>query len=172
MRAILFTILMLTGMYSFAQEAYDVLKDKETGQQIFKGPLVFRDLDFEPSFTWMTESKSYKPNVEAIAYLKEYLPQYEMVVFLGTWCDDSHNIIPKLYAVLQTVKYPMHKYTMYGVDREKKSKSGEEMLYRIINVPTIILYKDHREVGRIVETLKKSVETDLENIIKADKAKL
>lgn len=172
MRIIVFTILMFTAMQSFAQEAYNVLKDKETGQQIFKGPLVFRDLDFEPSFTWMGESKSYKPNPEAITYLKEYLPQYNMVVFLGTWCDDSHNIVPKLYKVLQDVKYPMHKYSMYGVDREKKSKSGEEMLYHIVNVPTIILYKDNREVGRIVETLKKNIETDLENIIKADKAKL
>ena len=93
------------------------------------------------------------------------MKQYTMVVFLGTWCDDSHYLIPRLERVLQMINYPQSKLTMYGVDRAKTAKNGEEIKYGVTLVPTIILFKDGKEVGRITETVKKTIEEDLASII-------
>jgi hypothetical protein len=57
---------------------------------------------------------------------------------------------------------------MYGVDRAKTAKNGEEKMYAIKFVPTIILMKDNKEAGRIVESVQTSMEADMVDIIKGD----
>jgi hypothetical protein len=42
-------------------------------------------------------------------------------------------------------------------------------MYKLDKVPTIIVFKGNKEVGRIVETVEKSVENDLVEIINGGK---
>ncbi len=104
--------------------------------------------------------KKNQPN-----YLRDHLKDYTIVIFMGTWCDDSHNIIPKLEKTLKEIDYPLSGVTMYGVDRAKTTKNGENKTYNISRVPTIILFKGGKEAGRITETVLKSVEADLAAIL-------
>lgn len=167
MKTLLLAASLLFGGQAFAQFGYDVSTDKENGMQVFKGEITFDDLKKEPSFTWLTTgTANYKPDTASLSFLKKYLGQFDMVIVMGTWCDDSHNLVPKLYKVMQLAEYPMGKYKIYGVDRAKETKGVEHKLYQIVNVPTIILFKDKIEVGRIVETVKKSIEADLVKIIR------
>lgn len=160
--------LLVSASAAFAQSDYDVSKDKENGSVVYKGQMTFADLEKESDFAWFTRgSKAYVPDSVTVAYLKKQLPNYEIIVLMGTWCEDSQNLVPKLHKVLQAAGYPMEKYTMYGVDRAKTAKYVEHKLYKVEKVPTIILSKDHNEVGRIVETLtKKNIESDLAAIIR------
>ena len=89
-----------------------------------------------------------------------------MVVFLGTWCDDSHELIPKLEKVLQLIQYPQSSLTMFGVDRAKTTTTHDEKQYKITLVPTIIVFDKDREIGRITESVQKSIEADLEAMLK------
>ena len=77
-------------------------------------------------------------------------------------------MLPILYKILQLTAYPMSQYVMYGVDRAKTSKYVEHKLYKIENVPTVILLHGNKEVGRITESVKKSVEADLAYMIDDD----
>jgi len=167
MRKTLIILLVIMNMHAMAQvTAYDVSKDKENGDLVFNGPVTFGDLNKEVSFTWLQNGMDgYRPDAQAISFLKGRLKEYTLVVFLGTWCDDSHYLIPKLEKVLQQAGYPLNSVTMYGVDREKTTKNGQHKKYNITLVPTIILFKDGREAGRITETVMKSVEWDLTKII-------
>jgi hypothetical protein len=60
---------------------------------------------------------------------------------------------------------------IYGVDRDKKTvgnlKDGTapETDHKIDRVPTMIVYYDDQEIGRIVETVRKSVENDIVQIM-------
>jgi len=162
-------LLTINVMAQTGKSDYDVSKDAENGAVVFKGQCNFTDLGKEGSFGWLKRgSDAYKPDTNAVKYLKKNLGNYEIVVFMGTWCEDSQNIIPKFYKLLLLTGYPMNKLTMYGVDRAKTAKYIEHKLYKIDKVPTIIVYKNHSELGRVVETVKKSIETDLINIIKDD----
>ena len=135
----------------------------------FMGVFTFLDLHAESTFGWLKHGyDSYKPDTNDIKYLKKNMGKYSLLVFIGTWCDDTHKMLPRLEKVLNLSAYPMAKYTMFGVDREKNAKNAEAKIYRIKDVPTVIVMSGHKEVGRITETVKKSVEKDLVAIIKKD----
>lgn len=151
-----------------AAHKYDVSTDTKNGSLIFKGEITLGDLDKEPSFEWYHKGiTNYSPNKESITYLKFYLPKYKLIAFIGTWCEDSHVVIPKMVKVLQEAG-ATNNLVMYGVDRDKWSGDGESKKYGVTKVPTMILMQGDREVGRITEYPNESVETDLSWIIDKD----
>jgi thiol-disulfide isomerase/thioredoxin len=161
-----FLILFLASLMSFsvlAQKPYTISKDDQTGSLIFKGLITLSDLQNEPSFKWM--NSSYKPDATAVASLKQSLPSYSIIAFIGTWCDDSQSLMPKLARVLQDTNFPASNFTLWGVDRTKETAGGESKIYQVKKVPTIIILKDNKEVGRIVEAVSSSIEEDLLQII-------
>lgn len=146
--------------------SYTITRDTVTDGLIFNGPITFADLNNEKSFDWLKSGyDEYTPDAKQLAYLRTNLPEYRMVVFMGTWCDDSHYLIPKLEKVLQLTGYPMQQYTMYGANREKKTIGNEHEKYGITLVPTIILFDKDHEIGRITESVNTSIEADLAAII-------
>jgi len=168
-RFFLAIVIIIMGQTTHAQSNYDILKDKKTGAKVYKGVFTFEDLHAESSFGWLRRGyENYKPDTNDIKYLKKYLPAYSLIAFVGTWCDDTYKMLPRFEKVLMLSAFPLSQYTMFGVDREKKAKNVENILYSIKDVPTIIVFKGHEEIGRIVEIVKISVEDDLVNIIKKD----
>lgn len=170
MRILFAGIIMMLSLNLFAQPAFEKSKDSENGSTVFKGKLTYRDLEqetewFKPAFD------AYKPDGNAMDYLKQHMRDYRMVVFLGTWCEDSKNMIPKLFRVFIDVFYTGDKYETYGVDRAKTSLKGEHNTYNIKFVPTVIVFDGNKEIGRIVENVNKSIEEDLVAIIKKSKGK-
>lgn len=169
MKKIFLALLMLVGIHAMAQSDYDVLKDKKSKATIYKGECTFDDLQKNSSFSWLQRGTSeYNPDTAAVKYLKQYLPNYQVVVFMGTWCDDTYTVLPKLYKILQVTGYPMKNYTMYGVDKAKEAKYVESKLYKIDNVPTIIVMRNMSEIGRIVEVPRRRVEVEIASLIQDD----
>ncbi len=166
MRILFLALAIFTVMHTQAQGTFDkTINDRN--ELVFTGQFSFTDLQQEETFKWMAEGiEAYQPNAEDIGYLKAELNKYRLVVFMGTWCEDSHNLIPKLHKVLTEAGYPIQKLTLYGLDREKKGKDTAHEEYKVLYVPTIIVLSDGKEVGRITETVRKSVEADLSAIIK------
>ena len=163
MKSFLLTILALTlGFSAGAHKPYSVAPDEQTGGLVFKGPITLADLNGEPAFKWMKQGQSqYKPDAAEIALLAKRLPGHRFVIFMGTWCDDSQNLVPKLAKVLQELNFPESQISIWGVDRAKQSNGIDTKAYNIKLVPTIILYEGEKETGRIVESVHKSIEADL-----------
>jgi hypothetical protein len=161
------SLLIATQIQAFAQGDYTVSTDRKTGFVVYNGRITPDDLKKEPSFTWYQKGiDKYKPAEDAMEFLQSNLPQYDIVVFMGTWCDDSHTIIPKLMRVLRDLDYK-GKLTIYGVPRDKTSRGGETQQFNISRVPAIILMKDGKEKGRITENVLMTVEDDMEKIIRS-----
>jgi thiol-disulfide isomerase/thioredoxin len=70
---------------------------------------------------------------------------------MGTWCEDSQDIIPKFYSLTDAAGFSQDRITLIGVDRKKTTLSHLTEALGIINVPTIIVLKNGKEKGRIVE---------------------
>lgn len=152
-------------MTTKAQFSYDVDKDPQSGQTMFIGLCTFDDIADEASFDWFSmSSNNYNPDPEIISLLKKSLPACQITIFMGTWCEDTHNLLPKLYKTM-LLSHCFTNYKMYGVDREKHSKQNEQDAFKVINVPTIIISKNGEELGRIVETTKSSIESELLKIV-------
>lgn len=162
---ILFFIILAMNNIAQAQSNFDINKDDQTGQTIFIGRCSFDDISDEANFDWFTmSSNNYIPDQTITEQLKKVLPSCQLYIFMGTWCEDTHNLLPKLYKTM-LLSRSYTNYKMYGVDRNKKSNNKEEEAYKIINVPTIIVMKDGVELGRIVETTKTTIESDLLKIV-------
>ncbi|MCW3162317.1 thioredoxin family protein [Chryseobacterium oryctis] len=125
----------------------------------------------EPYADWyVKERDEYAIDQKAIAELKKAkINSYNLVVFMGTWCEDSHRDFPRLMKILEELKYPENKLTIIAVNRKKESPTGDEGLYNIQKVPTIIVEKYGKELGRIIEMPKTGyIERDLVDILKKD----
>lgn len=150
--------------------AYDTIRDAQNKQLVFKGSFSITDLRNEPSFTWLQKGMdSYHPDTNAVNYLKQYIRNYDMKIFMGTWCEDSQDLIPRLFKTLLEMKQTLVTKRVIGLDRNKTTTEDYMEMVRdskVTLVPTIILYKDGKEAGRITETVNKSIEADLMAIVK------
>jgi thiol-disulfide isomerase/thioredoxin len=125
----------------------------------------------EPFSDWYTkEHDEYAIDQTAVAALKkEKIKTYNIIVVMGTWCEDSHREVPRLFKILEAVDFPDNKLTMIAVNRKKEAPSGEEGIYNIQKVPTIIVKKYGKEIGRIIESPNTGyLERDLVDILKKD----
>jgi len=144
------TLFLVTNSV-FAQNQYEINPDKDGGK-ILKGIISREVLVSDTSFRWYAENlKAYTPNSLALTTLKQYKDSIQLVAFMGTWCEDSHFIIPKLFILLDASGFSTDRITLIGVDRTKKTLSHLAEALGIINVPTIIVLKDGKELGRVVE---------------------
>lgn len=166
MRTILFIAALFFSISMNAQPLFEKKEGNTKDEIIYNGEVSFGDLEREIAFKWFAEgARAYQPAAEHITALKKRLKHYDMVVLMGTWCEDSHNMIPRLYKVLRDTDYPFTRFKMYGLDRSKTGKNNEQEKYHVTSVPTVILYFRGTEVGRITELVDKSVEADLATMI-------
>ncbi len=103
--------------------------------------------------------------------LREALQGCSLLLFLGTWCSDSHEQVPRLFNVLDQCAAaqgpsPGFHISLECLDELKRSPSGLETIYGITNVPTLIVMKDEEEIGRIVELPMPSWEEELWGMLK------
>ena len=121
------------------------------------------------NYPWFSKNyDQYEPN-NAITLNSAELNKYTIKLFLGTWCGDSKKEVPRLYKVLDAASFPMEQLSVVAVhvdsDTYKQSPNHEEVGLNIHRVPTIVFYKDGKEVNRIVEHPIESFEEDIQNII-------
>jgi len=108
----------------------------------------------------------YQPSSEALNNLFDISQDnISIKIVMGTWCSDSRREVPRYLKVLDLWKFPSDKVTFIGVDEEKQSPVGEYANLDITRVPTIILYKNNIESGRIIENPVTSLEQDMVNIL-------
>jgi len=100
-----------------------------------------------------------------IEALKPKLKDISIKVFMGTWCNDSQREVPALFKVLDAANYDYTKLDIIAVSHKKETPNHLEKGMEINYVPTIILYKKGKEIGRYVEFAQENLEKDLLSII-------
>lgn len=135
------------------------------------GVLPYAVFDSSGALKWKELEQAYQPDPAVISGLREetLISELRFLVVLGTWCSDSREHVP---AFLKTAGRAGLNYTLLGVNRKKEcpGNTGEAWKdcasWNIEYVPTIIVYRNGNELGRMVETPVVSVEADLLNIIR------
>jgi thiol-disulfide isomerase/thioredoxin len=111
---------------------------------------------------WVQAQVEAQPGGEAARALTGVAPGAEVTVFLGTWCGDSRRELSRLWRALDEAGGTVPFQIRYiGVDREKKQPADLVAENDIRYVPTLIVRREGREVGRIIETSPNGVEQDL-----------
>jgi hypothetical protein len=118
---------------------------------------------------WAQAGAESTPDPAASQALAGVPPGAEVSVFLGTWCGDSRREVPRLWKALDMAQaegavlpFRIH---YIGVDRQKREPVAPVTNNDIRYVPTFIVYREGREVGRIVEESPNGIETDLLSLL-------
>lgn len=160
--------LLFAGQITAQQLNQEIIEDGET--PFLLGKIDKSGLEGNNYNTWFTKNyEEYEPNSALITIITSEIKNYSITLFMGTWCGDSKQEVPKFYKVLEACNFPMEQLTVVAVsskpDMYKQSPEHEEAGLNIHRVPTIIFYKDGKEVNRIVEHPIDTFEEDIQNII-------
>ncbi|MFT4060949.1 MAG: hypothetical protein QM642_01180 [Edaphocola sp.] len=169
--------LLAVGYSAQAQEEqrFEMMPDEQKdGRPMMVGPMTFLDLEQFREFKLRERAEAYMPDIEKMGQLTKMLRGHTLKVFFGTWCEDSEKLIPQLFQVLQMANVPIELIPLYALDHQKKSIGADTAYatYEIEKVPTIIVLRGNDEIGRITETVDKSVEADLLKILETGTPKI
>ena len=127
---------------------------------VLVGPTTRDKVEAAPE--WTLAEVEARPDADAARELAQVQPGAEVVVFLGTWCGDSRRELPRLWKAMDSGSGAVNFQIRYiGVDRAKKEPADLVKEYNVLYLPTFIVRRGGREVGRIVETSPHGIERDL-----------
>ncbi|MEP6711184.1 MAG: thioredoxin family protein [Ferruginibacter sp.] len=136
-----------------AQTPYTSSKDSAHPEvKILNGVISKYILQNDASFGWYASNQNaYKPDAAVLNAMEAAKNKFQFVVFGGTWCEDTQFILPKFFKLQEQAGVADNNISFFAVNREKQTLGNVASAFKIINVPTIIVMKDGKEVGRVVE---------------------
>jgi len=151
----LFTLLLISSSYLLtAQSGYEISKDSGyPGTKILTGTIDKKLVKNDTTFKWYAPNQqSYKPDTAIVqSFAKIKGAKMQLVIFGGTWCEDTQNILPKIFKLQEMGDVPDENITLFGVNTKKQTLGNITSALSITNVPTLIVFKDGKELGRVVE---------------------
>lgn len=155
-------LIFMIGFLSFSTTAQekDVLLGKVQIEQL------------KNSEDWfLSNYKSYKPEKSKLKKFQKALPKDDIrfEIFFGAWCPDSQREVPRMVKIFDKVGMDKDQYDLIAVNRFKdlpdayKKRADEIKLDR---VPTLIYYKNGKQVNRFVEFAQIDLLSDLIKIVK------
>ncbi len=146
------TLVFCSCMLSRKMEKVDFVTVSDTETKVLKGRINRAVLEKDTAFAWFTGNMKYgAADVYAVDVFKQKASQFSVLVFAGTWCHDSQNLLPKLYRLFDKSGYPESKVTLIVVDRQKNALDDLPQKWNLQTVPTFIIVQNGKEVGRVVE---------------------
>ncbi len=156
------SLIMLIGFQAAAQQQ----TNEKPGDETYTGILHQEDFKnhyyswFSPGYT------AFKPSKTTINQIAKHINNYNIKVFMGTWCSDSQREIPHLYKILELANYDLDNLEVYTMDEYKTTAANYEKDLDIQFVPSILFFdKNGEEVNRIVEFPQETLEADILKII-------
>lgn len=169
MKSIIYYLILITALSGFDLSYGQTTYKDDNGTVHLAGSLELETLQKDTLFSaWFGESYASFDIKEESPQWAGRLKNLEVDIYLGTWCGDSKNWVPKFVKLWDGVglsRDQLHFTALYnGDDKYKQGPNGEEKGLGIHRVPTFIFKRDGKEIARIVETPCNDLETDLAQI--------
>ena len=161
-------IFLLFAYMTLAGCSIGSLANKKT-PYIYKNPYHYGVLNKKilmehEGYTWfLNRYDKYQPSIKELSQIN--FNEIKIKIFMGTWCHDSKREIPRLIKILDILKFDQSNVEIIGLTKEKKGYFNDYSRYNITNTPTIIFYKNKKEVGRIIEKPKETLESNMLSIL-------
>ena len=103
--------------------------------------------------------QTFELTADEVTEIKSWPSDLHIDVYFGTWCHDSAREVPKFMKMLSESERLSHR--LIGLDFEKSEPSGSAKDHDIKYTPTFVVYRNNKEVGRIIERPKVSITADI-----------
>lgn len=102
--------------------------------------------------------------------LLDVKPGAEVTVYFGTWCRDCFLLVPRTWRAIEVAERDTKKKVPFqikyiGVDEQFMAGSINPMDEKVARIPTFIVKRDGKEVGRIIESSPRGIEQELVDMI-------
>jgi thiol-disulfide isomerase/thioredoxin len=167
MKQCLFVLILSISSFSLiAQTPYTYNKEGETA--ILNGIISKYILQNDTSFKWYAINQTgYMPDTAAVNAMETSKNNVQYIVFGGTWCEDTQNVLPKFFKLQEKSGVADNHISFFAMNRDKKTLGNVGDAFKITNVPTIIVMKEGKEIGRVVEYGKSGkFDKDLSEILR------
>ncbi|HXH28110.1 MAG TPA: thioredoxin family protein [Candidatus Polarisedimenticolia bacterium] len=111
--------------------------------------------------------KNYTPEADSIKILKSYTKPVELEVYFATWCPHCKVFMPKFLRAVQEANNPKLKLNLVGVPKNFGTEPGPWKGDNIMNIPTVIVKIDGKEITRLGAHEGTSPEAELAGILQA-----
>ena len=160
-------------MYSLLSQSFTWIYDEEKEYDIPVGKGVYDELHKGTFYPEMEEHYTlYTPNTTVIQQLNQELEtivtrhNIEIDIYFGAWCGDSKEHLPAFIKIVDALSaLKEENMTLIACDRDKKAGCLDISDAKIEFVPTFIFLIDGKEIGKIVETPKESLEEDFLHLL-------
>lgn len=144
------------------------------GNVMLLGKSTKQRLQQEPFDSWFNKNYAdYRIDSNAASILRPSLQNKRFVIFMGTWCGDSRQEVPKIYRLLDYCGVRESNIELINLNIYdsvyKQSPTREEKGLNIHRVPDLLVYENGKEIGRIIEKPVISWEKDLLAIVRGEK---
>ena len=130
------------------------LTGKISSEQLYSNAPVFKQ-----------NAEKFRPDPATTQKIAQIGWSLRIIMFMGTWCDDSKREAPKLLKMLEAANNPNIFLELYAVDTKLQDGEGLTKKYGVKAVPTIIFLDHGNELGRIIESPKTTLEKDFLDIV-------
>lgn len=167
MNKVLTLLFLFFGFHATAQELNKKMQDTYSNKQIMINNCTRESVCNFPDFKEMYDAMyaSYTPDSATVASLKPMIKGLKVTIVMGTWCVDSKLQVPHFYKISDQLGITEKDITLICVDGQKKAENGLIDNLSIDLVPTFIFYKGGKELGRIVEFPKDTLEKDAQELL-------
>jgi thiol-disulfide isomerase/thioredoxin len=101
---------------------------------------------------WKAIADHYEPDEKTVERLRAVAEPVKLQVVMATWCGDSKRHVPRLIKAVERANNPNVTIEIVGVGPDFESPMDFVQQQSITNVPTVIVRRGEKEVGRYVET--------------------
>jgi len=167
---ILLSAALLQTKFLAAQDNPSALNPTSQKQAILLGQRSPKLLEQEPFAKWFIPNfEKYQVDSSLVPALKKAFKGKRMEFFVGTWCGESRADMPGVLKILQAAQVDSSQFKMIFLNNSgtmnRQSPGHEEQGKNIVRVPTYILYKGKKEIGRIIDAPVETFEKDLLKIL-------
>lgn len=169
MKILLSITLIVLAMNVSAQEINKKIHDQARNKDVLINVCTREGITTFPEFKEMYDPiyAAYVPDAATMIELKKLVKKEKIKIVFGTWCGDSKVNVPNFFKVLDNLQFKEKNVEIIAVDGAKKAENGIIDGLNIERVPTFIVFdKKGKELGRIVEHPKTTLEGDLLEIYK------
>lgn len=121
--------------------------------------------DFIPSKHKNHDGLKPKP----VKSLSDVPPGGLVTIYLGTWCGDSKRELSRFWQALESLgTKPPFDIRYIGVDRQKQAPGllpDADLRF----VPTFVVSRDGKEIGRVVESAPQGIDVELRALLMGEK---
>ena len=107
----------------------------------------------------------YDPDRDLLQRIGDDIKETEIKVISGNWCPDCRIQVPRFFSVILALNHGDFGLEIIEVDRNKMDGNKMAEMMSVLAIPTIIFFRNGKELGRIIERPKCRMQDDILEIL-------